>query len=109
MEAAVQHGIDALASLEDRINRAVQVITDLRDENQQLHQQLTTTNEELTSTRAQLNELQATYADFHRENGVLEQKIKRLSEEVEELRGERKQVKSRIEKLLSQLDLLSAT
>ncbi len=40
---------------------------------------------------------------------MLEQKIKRLSEEVEELRGERKQVKSRIEKLLSQLDLLSAS
>jgi hypothetical protein len=32
-----------------------------------------------------------------------------LTEEVETLRGERKQVKSRIEKLLSQLDLLSAS
>jgi chromosome segregation protein len=68
MEAAAQAvQEDVLASLEERITRAVQVLTSLREENQQ------------------------------------------LSEEVDTLRGERKQVKTRIEKLLTQLDLLSAS
>jgi hypothetical protein len=39
----------------------------------------------------------------------LGQKVKHLSEELDDLRGERKQVRTRIEKLLSQLDLLSAS
>lgn len=106
---AVQEGIDALADLEERINRAVQIITNLRNENSQLQQRLTTTQEELTSARAQLDEIQGSYTDFEKENGVLEQRLQRLSEELEGLRGERKQVKTRIEKLLNQLDLLSAS
>jgi FtsZ-binding cell division protein ZapB len=82
MEAAVQEqSIDSLASLEERITRAVQVITHLRNENSQIH----------------------------KEKDDLAQQVKRLSEELNELRGERKQVRSRIEKLLSQLDLLSAS
>jgi len=83
MEAAqaVQAGTDALASLEERITRAVQVLTALRNENEQLQ----------------------------KEKGELEQKAQQLSEEVDALRGERKQVKTRIEKLLTQLDLLSAS
>jgi len=39
----------------------------------------------------------------------LGQKVKHLAEELDDLRGERKQVRTRIEKLLSQLDLLSAS
>lgn len=109
MEAAVQESIDTLASLEERINRAVQVITDLRNENSRLERDLTTTNEELTSAKAQLEELQVSYEQARRESGALEQNVKRLSEEVDSLRGERKQVKTRIEKLLSQLDLVSAS
>lgn len=109
MEAAVQESIDTLASLEERINRAVQVITDLRNENSRLERDLTTTNEELTSAKAQLEELQVSYEQACRESGALEQNVKRLSEEVDSLRGERKQVKTRIEKLLSQLDLVSAS
>jgi chromosome segregation ATPase len=106
---AVQEGIDTLASLEERINRAVQVITELRKENEQLHSQLTATQEDLASVKAQADELQGSYTEFEKENGELSQKVKRLSEELETLRGERKQVKMRIEKLLSQLDLLSAS
>lgn len=71
---AVQEGIDTLASLEERINRAVQVITNLRSENEDLHR-----------------------------------RVSALEEEVNTMRGERKQVKTRIEKLLSQLDLLTAS
>lgn len=83
MEAAhaVQVGTDALASLEERITRAVQVLTNLRSENEQLQ----------------------------KDKGELQQKVQQLSEEVDALRGERRQVKTRIEKLLTQLDLLSAS
>jgi FtsZ-binding cell division protein ZapB len=78
---AVQESTDTLGSLEERITRAVQVLTSLRNENQQLQ----------------------------RDKSELEQKVQQLSEEVDTLRGERKQVKTRIEKLLTQLDLLSAS
>ncbi len=71
---AVQESIDSLANLEERINRAVQVITALRSENEDLQRRVHTLEEELNT-----------------------------------MRGERKQVKTRIEKLLSQLDLLTAS
>ncbi|MBV9759222.1 MAG: cell division protein ZapB [Acidobacteriaceae bacterium] len=83
MEAAqaVQASADALAILEERITRAIQALNTLRSENEQLE----------------------------KDNSELKQRVQQLSEEVEGLRGERKQVKTRIEKLLSQLDLLSAS
>jgi FtsZ-binding cell division protein ZapB len=82
MEAVqVAHDTDSLASLEERITRAVQILTTLRHENQQLQN----------------------------DKAELQQKVQQLSEEVDALRGERRQVKTRIEKLLSQLDLLSAS
>lgn len=83
MEAAqaVQASSDALATLEERITRAVQLLSNLRSENEQLE----------------------------RDKRELQDKVQQLTEEVDALRGERKQVKSRIEKLLTQLDLLSAS
>lgn len=107
--AAVQERVDALASLEERITRAVHVITNLRKDNEQLQQQLTATNEELASVKTQLGEVQSSCTEFEKENGTLDQRVKQLSEELEALRGERKQVRTRIEKLLGQLDLLSAS
>lgn len=74
MEAVQEDRVDTLASLEERITRAVQVVTTLRSENAQL-----------------------------------QQRLKAAEEELGELRGERKQVRSRIEKLLNQLELLSAS
>ncbi len=46
---------------------------------------------------------------MQRERDELNLRVKRLSDELDDLRGERKQVRTRIEKLLSQLDLLSAS
>jgi FtsZ-binding cell division protein ZapB len=74
MQAVQEESIDTLASLEQRITRAVELITNLRGENDRLRQGLTAAQQEL-----------------------------------EELRSERKQVKARIEKLLGQMDLVSAT
>ena len=56
---AVQEGIDTLASLEERINRAVQVISSLRNENQQLQQRLKTTQEQLMAVVAERDEAHA--------------------------------------------------
>jgi chromosome segregation ATPase len=106
---AVQEGIDTLASLEDRINRAVQIITTLRADNEQLQHKLEKAEEDLSAARLERDEAQSMSAAFEKENSDLEQKIKDLGEELNTLRGERKQVKIRIEKLLSQLDLLSAS
>jgi chromosome segregation ATPase len=106
---AVQEGIDTLASLEERINRAVHVITTLRSANDQLQGKLNTLEEDLNAARLARDEAQSMSSTFEKENGDLEQKVKDLSEELNTLRGERKQVKTRIEKLLSQLDLLSAS
>lgn len=106
---AVQEGIDTLASLEERINRAVHLITTLRSDNDQLQRKLNTLEEDLNTARLARDEAQSMAAAFEKENTDLEQKVKDLSEELNTLRGERKQVKTRIEKLLSQLDLLSAS
>jgi chromosome segregation ATPase len=106
---AVQEGIDTLANLEERINRAVQVIMALRNENDQLQRKLKTVEDDMQAVRHERDEAQSMSTAFEKENSELQQRIKDLSDEVETLRGERKQVKTRIEKLLSQLDLLSAS
>jgi chromosome segregation ATPase len=109
MEAVQEEGIDNLASLEERITRAVQVITSLRSENGQLQQHLKSSEDALAAARAELEESHALSAEFQKENGELERRIAQLTQEMEQMRGERKQVKTRIEKLLDQLDLLSAS
>ena len=70
---------DALASLEERILRAVQLVGQLRQEKEAV---------------------EAAAAELRAEN-------KQLAEEVESLRADRGEVKTRIERLLSQLDNLS--
>ena len=71
---------DALSGLEDRIQKAVQLASRLRDEKDAALQ-------EAADARAQ---------------------AAKLSEEVKHLQAERKQVRTRIEKLLGQIDELSA-
>jgi FtsZ-binding cell division protein ZapB len=72
---------DSLSSLEDRIQRAVQLVSELRQARDAAAQEAT---------------------DAKRE-------VARLAEEVKGLQAERKQVRSRIEKLLGQIDQLSAS
>lgn len=106
---ATQEGIDTLADLEERINRAVGAISNLRSENSRLQEQLKAAEEQLTASRTELEETQALSSEFQKENGDLEGRITHLTQELEAMKGERKQVKTRIEKLLNQLDLLSST
>jgi FtsZ-binding cell division protein ZapB len=81
MSTAARQELDSLASLEERITRAVELVGELRSENSNLLTQLETAVADRDAAR----------------------------QELEEMRSERRQVRTRIEKLLGQMDLLSAT
>jgi chromosome segregation ATPase len=85
---------DALASLEERVLRAVDLVNQLRKENEAMKQRFDTATADRETAESQINELKAENA--------------RLSAELEELRSERTEVRSRIEKLLGQMDLLAS-
>ena len=76
---ATQMELDSLGYLEERITRAVELVTSLRSEKSVLESQLA--------------------------SAIAERDAVRL--ELDDLRSERKQVRTRIEKLLGQMDLLS--
>jgi FtsZ-binding cell division protein ZapB len=88
MEAAAPAPVpddDALASLEDRIRRAVELVAALRAERD-----------------AAVTELDA----VRKAAGSALADSQKARQELESLRSERKQVRTRIEKLLGQMDLL---
>jgi FtsZ-binding cell division protein ZapB len=76
----IEQEADTLSNLEDRIQHAIDLVSRLRKEKE--------------AAMDEAAEAKATAA--------------RLSEEVKTLQAERKQVRSRIEKLLGQIDQLSA-
>jgi FtsZ-binding cell division protein ZapB len=76
-----QQELDALGSLEERIRGAVELVAALRSQNRELEAQLSSAQADRDAVR----------------------------QELDDLRSERKQVRTRIEKLLGQLDLLSST
>ncbi len=100
---------DSLANLEERISKAIQVISDLRAKNAALAQHAALLEEEVKGGVTGRQELQAQHDALLTERDQLAQTVKQQTQELEDIRGERKQVRARIEKLLSQLDLLSAT
>ena len=77
----VPEEVDSLTSLEDRIQRAVQLVTRLRQEKE-------AAVEDAAEAKAE---------------------AARLADEVKTLQAERKQVRARIEKLLGQIDQLGAS
>jgi peptidoglycan hydrolase CwlO-like protein len=86
---------DSLTSLEERIHRAVQLLTRLRKEKDDVEKMVEDAMAEREAAQKSVDELKAQNAA--------------LAEELESLKSERKQVRSRIEKLLGQMDLLSAS
>jgi FtsZ-binding cell division protein ZapB len=78
---AVKQELDSLGHLEERITRAVELVTSLRAEKSALESQLASAIADRDSVR----------------------------QELDDLRSERKQVRTRIEKLLGQMDLLSGS
>ena len=79
---------DALSNLEERIRRTVDLVNQYRVER----------DAAVAERDASRNAAGAAMAD-----------LQKLRQEIEELRGERKQVRTRIEKLLGQMELLSST
>ena len=92
---------DTLSGLEDRILRAVQLVGKLKEENAALKDRLAAAESEARLAVAARTEADEALAAFKANAGKAEQ-------ELEVLQTERKQVKARIEKLLGQMDLLSA-
>ena len=78
--------VDALADLEERILRAVELVATLRSERD--------------AALAQLEEAK-------RSSGTASEEATKLRAEINSLQSDRKQVRTRIEKLLGQLDQLS--
>jgi predicted nuclease with TOPRIM domain len=86
---------DSLASLEERIHRAVQLVSQLRQEKEGVQKQLEAAIAEKDAAMQLATEMQTQFNT--------------VTEELDSLKSERKQVRTRIEKLLGQMDLLSAT
>jgi predicted nuclease with TOPRIM domain len=84
-----------LSELEERIVKAVEVVGSLRKENAALQERLKDVSAGQAETEAALLAAQ--------------QESARLQKEVDSLSTERKQVRTRIEKLLTQMDLLSGS
>ena len=94
MEPLHEEEINSLAQLEERIQKAADLVGQLRRERD-----------------AALKEREAALAEREgalRDAAEVRAQVARLSEELETLRGERLQVRTRIEKLLGQVDLLNA-
>lgn len=92
MKPVREDDADALASLEEQILRAVEMVAVLRQEKDALARKL----EEAEADRAAALQQAA-------EAGARAEQVAR---EMESLRAERKQVRTRIEKLKDQLELL---
>ena len=85
--SSVQADTDTLASLEERVIRAVQLVNQLRQEKE-----------------AAVAEKDAAVKAL----AGLQEQHSQLAEELDTLKAERKQVRGRIEKLLGQMDLLAS-
>lgn len=82
-----------LTSLEERILKAVELVGTLRKENAALSAKLEVAASETEAA--------------HREESSAREQLATLRKEVDSLKSERKQVRTRIEKLLGQMDALS--
>jgi FtsZ-binding cell division protein ZapB len=100
--AAPHQELDALASLEERIHKAVELVTQLRAEKEALRSE----NENL---RGENKALHTSNEASLREAAEARAGMEQLAAELEALRAERKQVRGRIEKLLSNIDQLHAS
>jgi uncharacterized coiled-coil DUF342 family protein len=89
--------LDALAGLENRVQQAVDLVRELRQDNQELRGKLESAN----SVRAEAEKAVAELAGLREE-------LSRANAEIETLRKERRTVRSRVEKILEQIDALSA-
>ena len=91
--------VDSLAQIEERIQKTVALVKRLRDENEALQADKATLAQSLSETQKELTDTQAAWEEAQTSN-------QKLSEELQGLQAERKQVRSRLEILLGQIDQL---
>lgn len=103
MELFIAEDSDSLASLEERITRAVQLVRSLREQNAELQKKLEAALGERDSLKAE-RDAALSAAAHAKQSGAEADKYKA---ELDQLKQERRQVRTRIEKLLGQMDLLS--
>ena len=89
METVQEQSVDSLASLEERITRTVQLITDLRTQNASLTKRVDALQEEVKAGTTTQHELEAHNAELLKERNDLAQKLKLQANELDEVRGER--------------------
>ena len=97
--AAQHQEFDALASLEERIHKAVELVGELRAEN-------ATLREEAENLRGENKALHTSNDAALQEAAEARAQTEKLAGEIEALRAEKKQVRTRIEKLLGNIDQL---
>lgn len=86
---------DPLLHLEERITKAVEILTRFRGEKEAMQAQVDADHAERDAAV--------------KEAAAANVQTQKLAQELEDLRSERKQVRTRIEKLLGQMDLLSGS
>ena len=89
--------LDALAGLEERVLQAVGLVKELRSENAGLREKLDKAAAASASAEKAVAEVSG-----------LRGELARVTGELEKLRGERVTVRSRVERILEQIDALSA-
>ena len=94
MAAPREQELDSLSNLEERITRTVELVNSLRHERDELAQRVGSLEAERNTAQEEMR------ASAARADG--------LAHELEELRNERQEVRTRIEKLLGQMDVISA-
>jgi chromosome segregation protein len=97
--AAPDEALDFLASLEERIARAVESLNSLRAENQALREELAELRNSQQAAVARVSQMEEELRQTSEHRTLADQSL-------ENLRNERRQVKTRIEKLLGQLETL---
>ena len=109
MSGSKTEELDSLSSLEERITRAVELVSQLRHEKTALEAELERVVSERDTAAIDANAARTDAAAARAEAEAIKAQMHRATKEVDDLRSERKHVRTRIEKLLGQMDLLSGS
>ena len=96
-----------LAAVEERIQLAVGLVRTLREENARLTTELAQAVDAQQKASSLQNDARSMIDKANAEAELARKDAQKAVQELEDLRNERKQVRTRIEKILGQMDLLA--
>lgn len=96
-----------LAAVEERIQLAVGLVRTLREENSRLTKELTAAIKAREEASNLQNDARGMIDTANAEAEQARKDAQKAVQELDDLRNERKQVRTRIEKILGQMDLLA--